>query len=124
MGILLEQSNPADIHAFNQTRDEVQFIIETSKKIASESNLDLFGSFQVNSQINGIGYCIRTGVKIAFNPSKPFAYEAYKSWEIYRNPDYQENFCHFSGEPSNGETTYAKPIMNKNWKRAKDMYGL
>lgn len=65
-----------------------------------------------------MGYCIRTGVKIPFNLKLPFTKDAYKSWNQYKNKDYKEKFCHFSGEPSNGETSFAKPILSKNWKKA------
>lgn len=68
------------------------------------------------------GYCIRTGVEIPFNVEKPLSYEAYKSWSKYGDPDYAEKFCHFSGEPSNGETSVSKPILKKNWKKAKEVF--
>ncbi len=70
------------------------------------------------------GYCIRTGIPIDFNPEKPFSADAYKSWSKFSNPEYPEKFCHFSGEPSNGETTCAKPILRKNWQKAKQMHGI
>lgn len=49
--------------------------------------------------------------------------EAYQSWSKFSNPDYPEKYCHFSGEPSNGETTFARPILKKNWARAKEVFG-
>lgn len=70
------------------------------------------------------GFCIRTGVSIPFNVEKPMAYEAFKSWNKFGDPDYPEKFCHFSGEPSNGETSVNKPILKKNWKKAKEMFDL
>lgn len=71
-----------------------------------------------------MGYCIRTGAEIPFNVEKPMSYEAYKSWSKYSNPEYKEKFCHFSGESSNGETTVSKPILRKNWSKAKAAHGL
>ncbi len=70
------------------------------------------------------GFCIRTGKKIPFNPNKPMSIEAYESWTKFQNEDYAEKFCHFSGEPSNGETSFAKPILKKNWKVAKEEFNL
>jgi hypothetical protein len=69
-----------------------------------------------------IGYCIRTGKKIPFNIKSPMDYEAYKMWNKYKNPDFPEKYCHYSGEPSNGETTMNKPILNKYWKEAKKKF--
>jgi phosphatidylserine/phosphatidylglycerophosphate/cardiolipin synthase-like enzyme len=64
--------------------------------------------------IKRIGYCIRTGQQIPFNPEKPFSAEGYKKWAEWENKNYKEKFCHFSGEPSAGQTSFAKPILEKN----------
>jgi hypothetical protein len=64
------------------------------------------------------GFCIRTGVKIPLNPKAPFSAEAYKSWSKFGNEDFVEKYCHYSGEPSNGETSMRRPILRKNWKKA------
>lgn len=68
------------------------------------------------------GYCIRTGKTIKFNPKRPFTAEAYKEWAKFKNPDFKEKFCHFSGEPSNGDTNLLKPILKKNWTKAKEVH--
>ncbi|CAG5083798.1 phospholipase D-like domain-containing protein [Parvicella tangerina] len=60
------------------------------------------------------GYCIRTGKPIPFNISKPLSLEAYQAWAQYHNYDYPEQFCHFSGESSHGETCMEYPVMRKN----------
>tara|TARA_R110002124_G_scaffold227889_1_gene393192 strand:- start:93394 stop:94239 length:846 start_codon:yes stop_codon:yes gene_type:complete len=71
-----------------------------------------------------MGYCIRTGKEIPFNIEKPMDYEAFKMWNKYKNPDYEENYCHFSGEPSDGHTSVKQPVLKKNWKKAKQKYNL
>ncbi len=65
-----------------------------------------------------IGYCIRTGVEIPFNPEKPLSEKAFRQWNKFKDKNYNEKYCHFSGEPSNGDTTVSKPILRKNWKKA------
>ncbi|MDF3078733.1 MAG: hypothetical protein K0S09_2622 [Sphingobacteriaceae bacterium] len=80
------------------------------------------GKGKTESPAVPLGYCIRTGKPIPFNKDKPLSAEAYKSWSKYENKDFQENFCHFSGEPSNGLTTYATPILKKNWQKAKEVF--
>ena len=70
------------------------------------------------------GYCIRTGKEIPFDVKKPFSIDAYKKWNEFADPDYSEKYCHFSGEPSNGQTSMSKPILNKNWKKAKAIHNL
>jgi hypothetical protein len=58
-----------------------------------------------------IGYCIRTGVQIPFNPSRPFCLPAYNEWSQYSNVDYRETFCHKTGKRSNGKTSMRNPIL-------------
>lgn len=64
------------------------------------------------------GFCIRTGKPIPFNPKRPMSDEAWKTWNQFKDVNYPEKYCHYSGEPSNGETSYSKPIMRKNWNKA------
>ena len=70
------------------------------------------------------GYCIRTGVKIPFNIDMPMSRESFDVWKRFGNPDYPENYCHYSGEPSNGETSFAHPILSKNWNAARKKFNL
>jgi hypothetical protein len=67
------------------------------------------------------GFCIRTGIAIPFNPEKPMCYEAWHKWSQIGEANYPEKYCHYSGEPSNGETSYSKPILRKNWSKAKSL---
>lgn len=67
------------------------------------------------------GYCIRTGEKIKFNPERPYSYEAFKEWKKFNNPEYREKFFHLTGEQSNGETSFNKPILLKNLNEAKSL---
>ena len=60
---------------------------------------------------NEMGYCIRTGEQIPFNPDKPYTLKAYESWARYKNDDYPEKFCHRTGKPSNGKTSKNNPIL-------------
>jgi phosphatidylserine/phosphatidylglycerophosphate/cardiolipin synthase-like enzyme len=71
-----------------------------------------------------LGYCIRTGAEIPFNIEKPLCHDAYKKWNEFGDPNYSEKYCHFSGELSHGETCVSRPIMKKNWKKAKEIFDL
>lgn len=61
------------------------------------------------------GYCIRTGVEIPFDPTRPYSYKAYQSWSFHNNPDFAESFCHKTGRPSNGQTSMRNPIFQARW---------
>lgn len=58
-----------------------------------------------------LGFCIRTGIPIPFNPANPFSPEAYKSWTEYGDWDFPENYCHTTGKPSYGRTTMRHPSL-------------
>lgn len=65
-----------------------------------------------------MGFCIRTGEEIPFNRDEPMSPRAFKSWVRFEDEEYPEKYCHFSGEPSDGQTSMAKPILKKNWIKA------
>jgi hypothetical protein len=64
-------------------------------------------------------YCIRTGARIPFNIQRPYAENILTN---KASPEVPEKYCHFSGEETNGKTTSSKPILSKNWKKAKEKY--
>ncbi len=68
------------------------------------------------------GYCIRTGIAIPFNAKRPFCDNAFDSWSKFKNGDYVEKYCHYTGEASNSETSFNKPVMRKNWAKAKEQH--
>lgn len=140
IGVLYDTTNPADQEIYSKAMEHVKFIEDNSndKPFELESSKVLHNNIIENKKTetstvksetknsNGkrMGYCIRTGKEIPFNILKPMSDEAYKSWFKFANPDYPEHYCHFSGEPSDGETTYEKPILHKNWKKAKEKFNL
>lgn len=136
MGVLIEKSNPNDKELFEEACKEVDYINTTSQRFAyktqsnppstsTATNKKENGTQKISEKsLIGKGYCIRTGIEIPFNLEKPMCYDAYKSWSKYGDPDYREKYCHFSGESSEGETSVAKPILTKNWKKAKEVYNL
>ena len=116
IGIQISKVEDQDL--YNSTLEEAQRLLYISKefrvtgqKIVPANNIKL------------TGYCIRTGKEISFNIEKPMCYDAFKAWDKYGDEYYPEKFCHFSGEPSDGETSVNKPILKKNWKKAQEIHG-
>lgn len=119
---------------FGLSKKYKESIIEIDKLGEHFEGKQTASQFKINSGKTNIsnttsntsktGYCIRTGVQIPFNVERPFSYEAYKEWSKTNNIDLPENYCHFSGESSNGETSVSKPILKKNWKSAKELFSL
>lgn len=133
MGVLIDKNDQADIQLFEDALKEVDYINQTSQrfelnapKLTFTKQTDIKSSKEKPSPAtsNGKGYCIRTGVEIPFNVEKPLSYDAFKKWNEFGDPDYHEKYCHFSGELSNGETSVSRPILKKNWKKAKEQFDL
>jgi phosphatidylserine/phosphatidylglycerophosphate/cardiolipin synthase-like enzyme len=129
MGVLIDKNDPADKELFDEAYKEVEFIDETSQRFefgskVKESSKDEAVKNPKQSEKGENGFCIRTGVPIPFNIEKPLSKEAYKKWNEYADKDYPEKYCHFSGDPSNGETSVKQPILKKNWKKAKELFNL
>ena len=144
IGVLYNTNNPEDQEIYSKALEHVKFIEDNSddkpfeltssnapqivkvekKKYESAKQQPASRTETVKSNDKKTGYCIRTGVEIPFNVKKPLSNDAYKKWNEYGDPDYQEKFCHFSGEPSNGKTSFRKPILAKNWEKAQEMFNL
>lgn len=127
MGIYLEKQQDAEL--YNEIYSEVQRLIRISDEIVvtvekAKVKESPAAIQQTSTPSINPGFCIRTGVPISFNVEKPLSYDSFKSWSRYGDPDYPENFCHFSGENSNGETSVSHPILRKNWRKAKEMFQL
>ena len=129
MGVLIDKHDPSDAQLFEDAYKEVDYINETSQRFELNPPKMTYGKTAdtkvTNAKPSNIsnrktGYCIRTGVPIPFDPERPLSYDAFKIWNQFGDPDYKENYCHFSGEPSNGETCVRRPILKKNWQKAMD----
>jgi phosphatidylserine/phosphatidylglycerophosphate/cardiolipin synthase-like enzyme len=133
MGIYITKEHDADL--YNATNEEVQRLLTISDEIrvtvikvsadnAFKTEKKSVGAKSMisDSSTKQTGYCIRTGTKMPFNIERPLSYEAYKLWSKYKDANFAEKFCHFSGEPSEGKTSVNKPILSKNWKKAKEIH--
>lgn len=143
MGVIIDKNDPGDAQVFKDAMEEVEYIQANCQRF-------LFGSTKPESSAKPMvatvpakpaastaqpasrtagrqqppGFCIRSGVEIPFNIERPMSYDAYKRWSQFGDADYAEKYCHFSGEPSEGETSVRKPILKKNWKKAQEVHGV
>jgi len=144
IGVLYDTNIDGDKEIYSKALDHIKFIEENS----NDKPFELIGGNKVQSakfdnqkdktttirkivntnsnklKFKPTGYCIRTRAEIPFNIERPMSYDAYKKWSEFGNPDYTEAYCHFSGEQSFGETSFSKPILKKNWKKAAEIFDL
>ncbi|MFW9989969.1 MAG: helix-turn-helix domain-containing protein [Candidatus Odinarchaeota archaeon] len=57
------------------------------------------------------GYCIRCGRKLYYDISRPFCYNCFRIWNVYKNRDFPEKVCHECGEYF--KTSMRKPLCDK-----------
>jgi len=87
----------------------------SSKKSTSKTSITKKKKIQ---RPKHIGFCIRTGTPIPFNLERPLSKEAYQEWNKFKNDEYEENYCHYSGKESHGKTSLSKPVIWENWEFA------
>lgn len=130
VGILLKKPaisflslNQEDANAYNY----FNYIINNSEPVRVSEYSKNAKSFKVLEDNSALyfkhlkvlsAYCIRTRERIPFNIKMPFSKSSYEEWNTFKNVNYKENFCHFSGEKSFGQTSFSKPILAKHWKKA------
>ncbi|NOR59631.1 MAG: hypothetical protein GQ469_03235 [Methanosarcinales archaeon] len=123
MGIKVEKEKEPDL--YNDIFKEVMVILQTSqqpefsvKKLKMDAPT---ASKKVPTKINkkhqkkDMGFCIRCGDDLKFNPEKPLCYKCFKSWEKYSNPEYTEKFCHACG--TEYSSTVVKPVCYACYKK-------
>jgi len=131
MGVLIDNNEQGDTQLFIDAMKEVDYINQTSQrfdlnitKAKLPFNKPTDNKSSSNNSSTQKGFCIRTGVPIPFDIEKPLSYEAFKVWNQFGDIEFPEQYCHFSGEKSNGQTSVSRPILSKNWKKAKEIHNL
>ena len=129
MGIYITRANDPEL--FEETlkeanrlltiSEEIRVMVQKVKAVESSEKKTEAKTTTLKPSGKAKGYCIRTGVEIPFNIDKPLSAKAYESWSKYGDDEYPEKFCHFSGEASNGDTCFSRPILKKNWNKAKSL---
>ena len=119
MGIKIENKPETDKQLYDETLAEVRRLIQTSvepKYIIKKKVVETVKTPSQKSTIRTLGVCIRCGVKMEVNPSRPLCSKCYTIWAKHSNPDYSEKYCHICGKES--EQTYAKPVCYTCYKKA------
>jgi hypothetical protein len=123
MGIKVEKEKEPDL--YDAIYDEVKEIVKTSqqpefpaeksKKDAPTASKKVPKKITKNHQKKDMGFCIRCGNDLKFNPEKPLCHKCFKSWEKYSNPEYTEKFCHACG--TKYSSSVAKPVCYACYKK-------
>lgn len=118
IGIKIENKPETDKQLYDETLAEVRRLIQTSvepKYIIKKKVVETAKTPPQKSTIRTSGVCIRCGVKMEVNPSRPLCSKCYPIWVKYSDPDYPEKYCHICGKES--EQSYAKPVCYSCYKK-------
>ncbi len=133
MGILLNLKDDPEV--FKEALSEAEFIVRRAKKDSTMKSI--FGGImkeaksvidsslseepkrtRTQSRAKPAGYCIRCGKNITLDTKTPYCPNCYRVWAKYKDPDYEEEFCHLCGTP-NEATTMNKPVCISCFKKSK-----
>jgi|GEM_PF-768091 len=100
-GILLSQDSNIDIERVKNIIPKRPFILETSAKMVfingEELDISTFKSFHDFCNTKH-GYCIRCAcTEIVFYPNQPLCSKCFSEWNKFKNPEYEEKYCHRCG---------------------------
>jgi phosphatidylserine/phosphatidylglycerophosphate/cardiolipin synthase-like enzyme len=131
MGILINRAE--DESVFKEALSEAEFIVTNAKKDSAIKSM--FGEIgkEVKSLVdyqiedrpkrtrkykstNERGFCIRCGKRKSYDVSAPYCLDCYSAWNKYKNPEYQEKYCHSCGKLRE-RITMAKPLCATCYKK-------
>ena len=123
MGIIVEKEKEPDLYndifkevmVILQTSQQPEFSVKKLKKDISTASKKVPEKINKKHQKKDMGFCIRCGNDLKFNPEKPLCYKCFKSWGKYSNPEYTEKFCHACG--TEYSSTVAKPVCYACYKK-------
>ena len=133
MGVLL--SSEEDSSVFNEALDGAEFIVNRAKKDSTmrsfankiikeaKSVIDLPAEdssrrVKTSSRTKQKGYCIRCGKNITYDLDAPYCPTCFRVWNKWKDPDYEEEHCHWCGTP-NELTTMKRPLCNSCYRKLK-----
>lgn len=108
MGVWLDAV--ADREAYTAAAGEAESIREFAREIRRtaappEKRIDwLRAEPTANRRKSRQGACIRCGIPVPFDPSRPYCAKCYMEWAKWGNPFYEDRCCHGCGRPDGGYT--------------------
>ena len=122
MGLLISRSEEPNL--YDEIHEESMRLVRTSEEIrvtvarieTAEEEDDESGAQSTQRKTQPIpeelalGFCIRCKTDIAPDPTKPYCLSHYRSWNRYKNEEYEEKYCHLCGREC--PATMAMPICS------------
>ena len=132
MGLLVSREEEPDL--YKEIYEECMRLVRTSDEIrvtvarveTAENGEESSGSKRTKRKPRTTqedptnAFCIRCGTEIAADPTKPYCIPHFRSWNRYKNEEYEEQRCHLCGNEHSA--TMLKPACYACYKKNKDVY--
>ncbi len=99
-------------------RSIVREVVKEAKKVIDTPNEERPRKAQLPSRAKNGGYCIRCGESKTFDVKSPYCAKCYRVWNRYKDPDFEEKFCHMCGT-SNKSASMNKPVCISCFRKSK-----
>ena len=127
MGLVVSQEQDPDL--FNKIFNESMRIRRVSEEIRETVSTvnpsdDLpertkRGRERATAEKPQSGFCIRCKTTVPSNPIQPYCKSCFGSWNRFKNPDYEEKYCHACGNDM--ATTKNKPVCLSCYRKYRDV---
>ena len=121
MGILVCKDEKEDEGLYKDILRHVEWIERRSKteKEPGNARKSTRKKARKPQSASGKGFCIRCGIDIPVNPQKPYCFRHFKSWDRYKDDNYQEECCHTCSKEH--QATMKKPVCISCYRKYKDV---
>lgn len=125
MGVLVSKKDDPDLYdkILKESRtilnksENVQVTFTKDKPAQSSAETPQPKAAGIPLKVPETGFCIRCGNSIPANPPLPYCNSCYRSWNRYKNDEYEEKHCHICGNEQ--KATMAKPACPSCYKKHK-----
>ena len=109
-----EESSPSPETLVENTREES---LTPPAPVASSTRTKKGATSVVQAPTKG--FCIRCKVDLPVNPTRPYCAPHFRSWNRYKNEEYEESHCHTCGNEHT--TSMLKPLCATCYRKYKDV---
>jgi len=91
-------------------RNIVRGVVKEAKKVLDTPNEEMPRKAPPPSRAKNDGHCIRCGASKTFDIKSPYCAKCYQVWNRYKDPNYEEKYCHLCGKQPPKPTTKNSPL--------------
>ena len=129
MGVLVSKTQDASL--YGEIIKEAEHISEQSQLLFSARKSQPSRESGATANVSGSrrksaaivpdkGYCIRCKSELSTDFAKPYCQTCFRSWNRFKNAEYEENHCHTCGREH--KATLSKPLCRTCYQQYRDLF--